>query len=123
MRKAQIIGTGGYQPGQPISKAVIEKLVGPLPDDGLTQLSNEQRYLMIDTVTGEHRDSTSGMACKAAQAALDAAGLEPEQVDLMILATGTPDFTLPPAGNLVPEELGLERCSTAEIRSGGACPG
>ena len=120
MRKAQIIGTGGYQPGEPISNAVIEKLVGPLPDDVLTGLSIKQRYWMIDPVTGEHLDSNSGMAFKAAQAALDAAGLEPEQVDLMILATGTPDFTLPPAVNLVQEKLGLERCSTVEIRSGGA---
>src|SRR5260370_3642005 len=120
MRRGQLTGRGGNRRGEPISNDTSEKLVGPLPDDVLTGLSIKQRYWMIDPVTGEHLDSTSGMAFKAAQAALDAAGLEPEQVDLMILATGTPDFTLPPAVNLVQEKLGLERCSTLEIRSGGA---
>lgn len=120
MPKAQIIGTGGYQPGEPISNETIARLVGPLPDDVLAGLSITQRYWMIDPVTGEHLDSNSGMAFKAAQSALDVAGLKPDQVDLMILATGTPDYTLPPAVNLVQEMLGLEKCATLEIRSGGA---
>ncbi len=120
MPKAQIIGTGGYQPGEPISTETIAKLVGPLPDDVLDGLSIEQRYWMIDPETGEHLDSNSGMAFKAAKSALDSAGLEPGQVDLMILATGTPDYTLPPTVNLVQEMLGLEKCATLEIRSAGA---
>lgn len=120
MRKAQIVGTGGYQPGDPIDNARISELVGPLPDEVLAGLSIEQRYWMIDPVTGEHQDSNSGMAFKAAQAALQSAGLEPDQVDLMILATGTPEYPLPPSVNLVQEKLGLERCATLELRSGGA---
>ncbi|MGW5557433.1 3-oxoacyl-ACP synthase III family protein [Micromonospora sp. NPDC003944] len=120
MRTAQIIGTGGYQPGDPIDNATIEKLVGPLPDDVLNGLTIEQRFWMIDPRTGEHLDSNSGMAYKAAAAALAAAEVEPAEVDLMILATGTPDYTLPPSVNLVQEKLGLESCTTLEIRSGGA---
>jgi len=120
MRRAQITGTGGYQPGEPISNETISRLAGPLPDDVLAGVSITQRYWMIDPETGEHLDSNSGMAFKAAQSALDAADLKPEQVDLMILATGTPDYVLPPAVNLVQEMLGLERCATLEIRSGGA---
>lgn len=120
MPKAQIIGTGGYQPGEPISTETIAKLVGPLPDDVLEGLSIDQRYWMIDPKTGEHLDSNSGMAFKAAKSALDSAGLEADQVDLMILATATPDYTLPPTVNLVQEMLGLEKCATLEIRSAGA---
>lgn len=120
MRKAQIVGAGGYQPGEPIDNATIEKIVGPLPEEVLAGLSIQQRYWMIDPATGEHLDSNSGMAFKASQAALSSAGLEPEQVDLMILATGTPEYPLPPSVNLVQEKLGLERCATMEIRSGGA---
>lgn len=120
MPKAQIIGTGGYQPGEPITNDTIAKLVGPLPDDVLAGLSITQRYWMIDPETGEHLDSNSGMSYKAAISALDAAGVRADEVDLMIMATGTPDFTLPPSVNLVQEMLGLEKCATLEIRSGGA---
>lgn len=120
MPRAQITGTAGYQPGEPIDNEAIARLVGPLPADVLDGLSITQRYWMIDPATGEHRDSNSGMAFKAAQSALDVAGVKPGQVDLMVLATGTPDYALPPTVNLVQEMLGLERCATLEIRSGGS---
>ncbi|MGW5107460.1 3-oxoacyl-ACP synthase III family protein [Nocardia sp. NPDC004123] len=120
MPSAQIIGTGGFQPGDPIDNATIEKYVGPLPEDVLSGLTIEQRFWMIDPETGEHHDSNSGMAYKAAVRALETAGIEAAEVDLMILATGTPDYTLPPSVNLVQERLGLESVTTLEIRSGGA---
>lgn len=120
MTKAQIVGSGGYQPGDPIFNDTIESLAGPLPDDVLDGLSITQRFWMIDPKTGKHQDSNSGMSIKAARAALASADLETGDVDLMILATGTPDFTLPPTVNLVQEGLGLERCATMEIRSGGS---
>ncbi|MGW4125492.1 3-oxoacyl-ACP synthase III family protein [Nocardia sp. NPDC004711] len=120
MPTAQIIGTGGYQPGEPIDNATIEKYVGPLPEEVLSGLTIEQRFWMIDPETGEHHDSNSGMAYKAAVRALEAAGVEAAEVELMILATGTPDYTLPPSVNLVQEKLGLEKVTTLEIRSGGS---
>lgn len=120
MPNAQIVGTGGYQPGDPLDNAAVEALVGPLPDDVLAGVSIQQRYWMIDPATGEHLDSTSGMAVKAARSALESAGLDADQVDLIIVATGTPDYPLPPVANLVQEQFGLESCATMELRSAGA---
>ncbi|MDG4864630.1 3-oxoacyl-ACP synthase III family protein [Streptomyces sp. T-3] len=120
MRPVHIVGTGGYQPGEPITNDRIERLVGPLPDDVLTGLSIERRFWIIDPETGEHRENNSDMACEAARRALDSAGMEPGEIDLFILATGTPDYTLPPVVNLVQERLGVARCATMELRSGGA---
>lgn len=120
MRKVDIVGTGGYQPGDPITNEQIEALVGQLPDDVMAGISIKQRFWMIDPESGAHHDSNSGMAYKAAVAALDSAGMEPDQVGLMILATGTPDYHLPPVVNLVQEQLGLEAVATMELRSGGA---
>ena len=119
-RSPQIVSTGGYQPGEPITNDVIERLVGPLPDDVMEGISIQQRFWMIDPETGAHRENNSEMAFKAAKQALDSAGVDAAEVDLMILATGTPDYPLPPAVNLVQDLLGLERCSTLELRSGGA---
>ena len=119
-RRAHIVGTGGYLPGEPIPTEEIERLVGPLTPELLEGISIQRRYWMIDPATGAHRESNSGMAYKAVMQALDAAGLEPRQIQLMIQATGTPDYPLPPTVNLVQEKLGLEHCATLEIRSGGA---
>ena len=120
MRNVHVIGTGGYKPGEPIQTSTIEQLVGPLPDDVRAGIPTEQRYWMIDPLTGEHRDSNSGMARKAAAQAIETAGIDASDITLMILATGTPDYPLPPVVNLIQEQLGLERCATMEIRSGGA---
>ncbi|WP_031075826.1 3-oxoacyl-ACP synthase III family protein [Streptomyces sp. NRRL WC-3742] len=120
MTSIRIIGTGGYQPGDPIPTEEITRLVGPLPDEVLEGLSIERRFWMIDPKTGEHRENNSDMAYRAAVRALDAAGVEAAEVDLMVLATGTPDFPLPPVVNLVQEHLGLVSCATMELRSGGA---
>jgi 3-oxoacyl-[acyl-carrier-protein] synthase-3 len=115
-----VVGTGGYQPGDPISTATIERLAGPLPADVLAGISIEQRFWMIDPETGEHRENNSDMAYRAAVQAIESARLRPADVTLIILATGTPDYPLPPTVNLVQERLGLEKCATLEIRSGGA---
>jgi len=118
--RARIVGTGGYQPGEPISNDQIEALVGPLPPEVAEGISIEQRFWQIDPATGEHRENNSDMALKAAQLALDSAGVGADEVELMILATGTPDYPLPAVVNMVQEFLGLERCATLELRSGGA---
>jgi 3-oxoacyl-[acyl-carrier-protein] synthase-3 len=120
MRRAEIIGTGGYQPGEAITTDVIEELVGGLPREVAEGLSIEKRYWLIDMETGEHRENNTDMSLKAAQLALETAGVAADEVDLMVQATGTPDYPLPAVVNFVQEGLGLERCSTLELRSGGA---
>jgi len=120
MTRAQIVGLGGYQPGEPITNDVLERLVGEVPEDIMRGLSIERRFWMVDPETGEHRENNSDLALKASRRALESAGTDAGEVDLMLLATGTPDHTLPPMVNLVQEKLGLEKCATLEIRSAGA---
>jgi 3-oxoacyl-[acyl-carrier-protein] synthase-3 len=120
MPRAHIVGTGGYQPGEPITNQEIENRVGPLTPELAEGISIVQRFWQIDPDTGEHRENNSDMAYKAAALALESAGVEASEVDLMIHATGTPDYPLPMVVNQVQEKLGIEKCATLEIRSGGA---
>jgi 3-oxoacyl-[acyl-carrier-protein] synthase-3 len=120
MRSVQILGTGGYLPGDPITNETIERLVGPLPDDVMEGISIQQRFWMVDPETGKHRENNSDMAYKAAVQALESSGVEPGELDLIILSTGTPDYPLPPVVNLVQDRLGIETIATMELRSGGA---
>ncbi|MGH3992163.1 MAG: 3-oxoacyl-ACP synthase III family protein, partial [Pseudonocardiaceae bacterium] len=120
MTCAQIAGTGGYQPGDPIPTEKIVELAGELPEDVAAGLSIDQRYWLVDIETGAHRENNSDMAVKAAQRALESAGAGADEIDFIFLATGTPDYVLPPVANLVQERLGIEKCATLEIRSAGA---
>jgi 3-oxoacyl-[acyl-carrier-protein] synthase-3 len=75
---------------------------------------------MVDPATGEHRINNSEMATKAALRALEAAGIEPGAVGLIVASTASPEYLLPPLATFVQEALGLTRCATIEIRSGCA---
>jgi 3-oxoacyl-[acyl-carrier-protein] synthase III len=120
VRPVQISGTASYLPGEPLTNADIERLVGPLPPEILEGIQVERRHWMIDTETGEHLVNNSEMAATAAKDALSASGLAADDVQLLVLSTASPDYLLPPEVTFVQEALGLERCATIEIRSGCA---
>ncbi|WP_250291907.1 3-oxoacyl-[acyl-carrier-protein] synthase III C-terminal domain-containing protein [Frankia sp. CiP1_Cm_nod1] len=116
----RIVSTGGYLPGEPLSNDDLERLCGPLPDDVLDGLQVRRRHWMIDPGTGEHLVSNSEMATAAARQALDRAGLEAADVDLLVMSTSSPEYPLPAAVTFVQERLGLARCAVVEVRSGCA---
>jgi len=117
---AEIVSTGSYLPGEPISNERMEQLVGPLPEDVLEGIQVTQRHWMVDLETGEHKVNNSEMAIEAARDALANAGIDASEVDLLVVSTASPDYLLPPLVTFVQEGLGLERCATTEIRSGCA---
>lgn len=118
--RAEIAATGSYLPGPAIDNACIEKLCGPLPDEVLDGLEVRTRHWIVDPLTGRHHDSTTNMALQAATQALGRAGVTPQEVDLIVTATGSPDHPLPPMVNLLQDRLGIARCATVEIRGGCA---
>ena len=119
-RAAHITATGSYLPGEPITNEDMERLVGPLPEDILEGIQVRTRHWMIDPATGEHVTNNSQMAVAATRDGLDAAGLAPDDVDLLVLSTASPEYLLPPEVTFIQEELGLPKCATMEIRSGCA---
>jgi 3-oxoacyl-[acyl-carrier-protein] synthase-3 len=118
--RAQIAATAAYLPGPAIDNARIRALAGPLPDEILEGLEVRTRHWIVDPDSGEHHDSTTGMATAAARQALARAGLNPSELDLMVTATSSPDYLLPPMAAFLQESLGLERCALLEIRGGCA---
>jgi 3-oxoacyl-[acyl-carrier-protein] synthase-3 len=117
----KILSTGGYLPGDPLDNATLEKYVGPLPDDVLDGIQVKTRYWMIDPVTGKHLINNSRMAERASRQALERAGVEPDEVDLIVVCTATPEYTLPNVATTLQHYLGLESVAAIEIR--GACAG
>src|SRR3954454_503261 len=120
MRSVTIAATGAYLPGEPLSNADLECLVGPLPADVLDGIQVRERHWMVDPSTGEHLLSNSEMAAAAGLRALASAGLKPRDVDLLVVSTASPDFQLPPMATLVQDHLGIRACTALELRSGSA---
>lgn len=120
MPKATIVATGSYLPGEAITNAQMESLVGPLPPDILAGLQVERRYWMVDPATGEHNVNNSVMCYRAAAEALERAKIDSSEVDLLVCATASPDYLLPPLAVFLQEQLGLKRCAVVEVRSGCA---
>lgn len=117
-RHVSILATGAHLPGDPLDNDALARVCGPLPDDVLEGIQVKRRHWMVDPVTGEHRTSTSAMATAAARQALERAGVEAAEVDLIVLSTASPDYLLPVAATYVQEQLGLENCAVIEVRAG-----
>ena len=120
MRQVELLSTGSYLPGDPIANEDMERLVGPLPDDVLEGIQVETRHWMVDPETGEHPINNSEMASKAAEDALDLAGIEAEEVDLLVLSTASPDYPLPPMVDVRAGEARARALAAIELRSGCA---
>jgi 3-oxoacyl-[acyl-carrier-protein] synthase-3 len=120
MPSAQIVSTGSFLPGESITNEQIEHLVGGLPEDVLEGIQVKTRHWMVDPATGEHYVGNTDMAYNAAKQALELAGIEAGEVDLIVTSTASPEYLLPSMAVFLQEKLGIKRCAAIEIRSGCA---
>lgn len=115
IRSARPIGFGHDAPARVVSNAEIEE------DLGLEPGWIERRTGIRARRWAEDGDSLSGMATAAGRMALADAGVAPEDVGLVLLATSTPDHLLPPSAPLVAHGLGLPHAGAVDLA--GACAG
>lgn len=109
--KAYIAGTGSYLPEKILTNADLEKMVDT-SDEWIVQRSGiKERHIAADD------ESTFSMAVKAAQRALDAAGLSPDQINGIIVATTTPDTTFPAVAVKVQAALGIPQCPAFDVQA------
>jgi len=111
-RYAQIASTGRYVPAQVRSNAELDALLGEPVDQWLIDnVGIRQRHLIGDD------EVTSDLAVYAARQALERAGVAPEEVDLLILATDTPDYISPGTSSVVQYKLGAAHAGTFDVNS------
>lgn len=116
MPSTVIIGTGSYAPSRVLTNAELSTMVDTSDEWIRTRSGIRERHI---AAPGE---STSDMAVQAAQAALQDAGLAPTDIDLLVVATVTPDLPLPAAACIVQHKLGM-RTDTACFDLNAACAG
>jgi 3-oxoacyl-[acyl-carrier-protein] synthase III len=118
--EVRILSTGSFLPGPALSNEDIERRCGPLPPEVLEGIQVQRRHWVIDPDTGRHLVTNSEMAAAAARQALDRAGVDPAEVELLVMSTASPEYPLPAAVTYLQERLGLRRCAVTEVRSGCA---
>jgi len=114
-RTACIIGLGHHVPARKVGNAEIEASLA------LEAGWIEGRTGIRSRFWAEPGDTLSGLAAKAGDMALEAAGIDRNEIGLLVLATSTPDHLLPPSAPLVAHRLGLERAGGVDLA--GACAG
>ena len=115
-RIAQILSTGSYVPDRVVTNAEIDKLMGASTGDWLVaNVGIRERHWMAPEQT------TSDLVTAAAQRALDKAGVRPEQLNLIIVSTDTPDYLSPGTSVVVQHKLGAVNAGTYDVNS--ACAG
>lgn len=115
-RNAAITGTGSYVPERVVTNAELSRILGEDIDDfvannlGIT----ERRYCAAN-------ESTADLAAAAANQALDTAGLTAMDIDLLIVATDTPEFISPATSAVVQARIGAWKAGVFDVNS--ACAG
>jgi len=109
--RSVIRGCGSYLPAGVVSNAELAKRVDTSDEWIVERTGIRQRYLAGD---GE---LTSALALKASQSALAAAGVSPSDLDLIVLATTTPDETFPATATAVQASLGMTRGAAFDVQA------
>ena len=112
MYNSRIIGMGKYLPDNVVTNDDLAKLMDT-SDEWITERTGikERRHIVKGS-----EDTPATMGHKAALIALDRAGLQPKDIDLILFATLSPDYYFPGSGVLVQKLLGIPACPAMDIR-------
>lgn len=115
LRSVGIIGTGKYVPERVLTNADMEKMVDTNDEWIVSRTGIKERR-----IAAEH-EATSDLAFYAAEKALQAAGISAEELDLIVVATVTPDMSFPSTACLVQKRLGATKAAAFDLSA--ACSG
>lgn len=113
--KARIIGTGSYLPERVLTNQDLEKMVETSDEWISSRTGMKERRIAAQD------EFTSDMGYKAAFAALADSGVAPEEIDLILVATLTPDYSFPSTACLIQHRLGAGKAAAFDMQA--ACTG
>jgi 3-oxoacyl-[acyl-carrier-protein] synthase-3 len=111
MSYSRIVGTGSYLPQKRVTNDELAATVDTSDEWIRTRTGIRQRHI---AAPGE---ATSDLALHASRAALDSAGLKPADIDLIIVATSTPDQVFPSSACLLQAKLGASGCAAFDVQA------
>ncbi len=99
---SRITGTGSYLPQKVLTNHDLERMVDTTDDWIFSRTGIRQRHIAAED------ESTSDLALHASRRAIEAAGIDPQQIDLIIVATTTPDRIFPGTACILQNKLGIK---------------
>jgi len=111
MTRSRITGTGGYLPAKCLTNKDLESLVETSDDWIVSRTGIRERHIAADN------EFTSDLALHASRKALEMAGRSPADVDLIVLATSTPDMVFPSSACLLQAKLGVKKGAAFDVQA------
>ncbi|NOZ10592.1 MAG: ketoacyl-ACP synthase III [Gammaproteobacteria bacterium] len=111
MKYSRIAGTGGYLPSRTMSNTDLEALVDTSDEWIISRTGIKERHIAADGET------TCDLAEQASRRAIEAAGYQPGDIDLIIVATTTPDLVFPSTACLLQDRLGIQGCAAFDVQA------
>jgi 3-oxoacyl-[acyl-carrier-protein] synthase-3 len=109
--RSAVTGVGSYLPEQVVTNADLAKIVDTSDEWIVERTGIRQRHKARDD------QPTSDLAVEAAKKALADAGREASEVDLIVVATTTPDMTFPSVASIVQRKLGVPTCIAFDVQA------
>ena len=108
---SRVAGSGSYLPEKILTNAELEKMVDTTDEWIVTRTGIRQRHIAATD------EATSDLALHASRRAIQSAGLQPEDIDLIIVATTTPDHIFPSTACILQDKLGIASCPAFDIQA------
>jgi 3-oxoacyl-[acyl-carrier-protein] synthase-3 len=111
MIRSRIVGTGSYLPAKVVSNEELSKRVDTSDAWIQERTGIRQRHI------ADSSQASSDLALEASRRALDAAGMTADQIDLIVVATSTPDFIFPSTACLLQAKLGVKGSAAFDVQA------
>ncbi|MCZ6731865.1 MAG: ketoacyl-ACP synthase III [Gammaproteobacteria bacterium] len=111
MKYSRVIGSGGYLPEKVMTNADLEKMVDTSDEWIVSRTGVRERRIAAD---GEH---TVDLAEHATRRAIETAGIDVGDIDLIVVATTTPDQVFPSTACLLQKRLGIHGCPAFDVQA------
>ena len=111
MRYSRIVGTGGYLPEKVLTNHDLERMVDTSDEWIRSRTGITQRHIAAD------HELASDLALHASRKAMEAAGIKAEEIDLIIVATTTPDMIFPSTACILQDKLGAGNCPAFDVQA------
>lgn len=116
MSRVGVVGVGSYLPDNILTNKDLEKMVDTSDEWIVTRTGIRERRIAPPGI------NTSHLAYEAAKKALDDAGISPEEIDLIVVATNSPDTLFPPTACRVQAMLGASMAGAFDLQAGCTSP-
>lgn len=115
MRTASILSTGAYLPKRVLTNAELEKMVDTSDEWIMSRTGIRERRI------ADKDEFTSDMGARAAEQALERGGIDPKEIDLILVGTCTPDTIFPSTACHIQGKIGATRAAAFDLQA--ACSG